>query len=66
MMRRACCAPTRSFEILPGFAIARVTADFVISWNSARWKVAFGASFFSSSCRCQQIASPSRSGSAAR
>ena len=24
MMRRACCAPTRSFEILPGFSIARV------------------------------------------
>ena len=65
-MRRACWAPTRCFEISPGFWIAFVTAAFVISLNSARWKVAFGASFFSSSCRCQQIASPSRSGSAAR
>jgi hypothetical protein len=66
MMRRACCAPTRSFEIFPGLSIARATAAFVISWNSARWNVAFGASFFRSSCRCQQMASPSRSGSAAR
>ena len=66
MIRRACCAFTRFWSITPGFWTARVTADFVISWNSARWNVAFGEPGLRISWRCQQIASPSRSGSAAR
>ncbi len=66
MIRRACWAATRFTSIVPGFAIAFWIADFVISWNSARWKRAVGAEGRSSSSRCQQIASPSRSGSAAR
>ena len=51
---------------LAGLAIAVWMALFVISWNSARWKRAEGAEGRRSSSRCQQIASPSRSGSPAR
>ena len=43
MIRRACWAFTRSMSIVPGVATARVTALFVISWNSARRKTAFGS-----------------------
>ena len=43
---------SRAFEI----------ASFVISWNTMRWTGTFG---FSTSTRCQAIASPSRSSSVA-
>jgi hypothetical protein len=66
MMRRACCASTNRESISPAFAIAASTAFFVISLKRTRrngFPLADGASV----CwRCQEIASPSRSGSAAR
>ena len=45
-----------------GDSSARRTASEVISWNSIR----FGSRSFSTSARCQAMASPSLSGSDAR
>ena len=48
--------------------MASVTADLVMALNTTRWTVAsFSARFFcSTSSTCQEMASPSRSGSVAR
>ena len=60
----ACCASTRSLSIALGCSMPVFTPVFVISLNSTR--------LFSSSsnpskyAKCQEIASPSRSGSVAR
>ncbi len=64
-MRRVCWASTFFSSTSPGFWKARSMAFFVISLKTTR------LNFFllrtpSDSERCQQIASPSRSGSAAR
>ena len=66
MMRRACCASTRRPSISPASSIAASTAFFVISLKRTRLKTVLPAPGFKASCRCQEIASPSRSGSAAR
>jgi hypothetical protein len=65
-MRRACCASTRRPSISPAASIAASTAFLVISLKRTRRKMVFLAPGFRVSCRCQEIASPSRSGSAAR
>ena len=66
MIRRACCASTRFASISPASAMDWRTAFFVISLKRTRRN---GTSFeegFSASWRCHEMASPSRSGSAAR
>ena len=65
-MRRACCAFTSSMSISRGCSNASSTACLVISWNTTRLG---GLGFLSqpaAACRCQEMASPSRSGSVAR
>ena len=62
--RRACCASTRFMSMERGFSSAALTAFSVISLNTMR-DILEGSSF-STSARCQEIASPSRSGSVAR
>src|ERR1039457_3033601 len=61
MTRRASCADTSERSILRGCASAASTASLVISWKTIR----SGLLSPSASARCQAIASPSRSGSAA-
>ena len=62
--RRACCASTRSRSISRGLAMALCTTLRVISLKVTRRALSSGR--FSSSFRCQLMASPSRSGSVAR
>ncbi len=63
-MRRACCASTLFESIFCGSWMPCRTARLVISLNMTRYR--FLLVFFRISERCQQIASPSRSGSGAR
>src|SRR5439155_7852308 len=63
-MRRACCASTLFESIFSGFWMPCSTARLVISLNITRCRFLFV--FLRISARCQQIASPSRSGSGAR
>ena len=62
--RRACWALTRFSSIRPGFRKAASIADWVISLKTTRRKRSGSPPI--SSCRCQAIASPSRSRSVAR
>ena len=64
-IRRACWASTLLASMSRGCSKASRIAFLVISLNRTRWNVA-SVLPASSSLRCQQIASPSRSGSAAR
>ncbi len=61
-MRRVSCASTSRWSIARVSSSARVIASRVISWNTMRRTGTFG---FSTSTRCQAIASPSRSSSVA-
>ena len=61
--RRACCASTRLRSIWRGCSMADRMAGFVISWKTMR--CAFAGSSLSTSARCQEMASPSRSSSEA-
>ncbi len=65
-MRRACCASTFFSSTSVGFLKASSIARLVISLKTTRRTFCFLPLVFSSSARCQQMASPSRSGSAAR
>ncbi len=62
--RRACCALTRSILIVRGCENASATAGAVISWNTTR--LARCGSICAASNKCQEMDSPSRSGSVAR
>ena len=66
MIRRACCASTSRESISPASCIAASTAFLVISLNRTRWNRFPFIEERSASRRCHEIASPSRSGSAAR
>ena len=61
--RRACCALTKSMLMSRGFSMALRMAVLVISWNTMRFVIA--GSSFSTSNRCHEMASPSRSSSEA-
>ncbi len=61
-MRRLSCARTRLSLMSRAWLSASLTASSVISWNSMRRTGILG---FSTSFRCQEIDSPSRSGSVA-
>ncbi len=63
-MRRVSCASTRSIASSRGLSAASRIAALVISWKTIRLTGMFFG--FSSSSRCQAIASPSRSSSVAR
>ena len=60
-MRRACWAITRSTSIRRGLATALVMAGLVISWKTIRRTLESGRA--KTSCKCQAMASPSRSSS---
>ncbi len=62
-MRRASWASTSLSSMPRGWAIACLIAFSVISWNTIRRTGTLG---FSTSFRCQAMASPSRSSSVAR
>ncbi len=62
-MRRVSWASTSFLFSSRGLATAARIASLVISWKTMRWTGIFG---FSTSWRCQAMASPSRSSSVAR
>ena len=64
-MRRASWASTSLRSMSRGLAIAWLIAFSVISWNTMR-RTFILAGGFSTSFRCQAMASPSRSSSVAR
>ena len=65
-MRRACWALTNCMSISRGCSNASSTACLVISWNTTRLGGFSNLSQPAAACRCQEMASPSRSGSVAR
>ena len=62
-MRRVSCARTSRSSTSRVCSSASWIASWVISWNTMRFTGTFGCS---SSCRCQEMLSPSRSSSVAR
>ncbi len=62
-IRRVSCASTSRWLRLRGLRTAFWMASLVISWKTIRLTGTFG---LSTSCRCQAMASPSRSSSVAR
>ena len=64
-MRRASWASTRRRSISRGSSMARWIASGVISWKTIR-RTGIPDGGFSTSSRCQAMASPSRSSSVAR
>ena len=65
-MRRACWALTNCMSISRGFRNASSTASLVISWNTTRLGGLARSCHSAAVWRCQEIASPSRSGSVAK